>query len=94
MNNIERDMRIAFGLEKAPAKAKLVAVTKGWYVKFAVRKIRNGVVDGLVDVFEIVIPTISRIDAEYRAKQEAAKKKLKVWSVLESCSAAEKFQCK
>ena len=93
MSLSELEIRRALGLEpaevKVTAKCKIASRPKGWYVKMAVRKMKGGVVTGVIETFEAIIPTISSIDAEYRAKQEAQKKGLKFWTLLESCPAEE-----
>lgn len=85
-------MRLYLGLEETEVmveKAKPERFRGGWYVSFAVRKVRKGMVIGVSQVFTTIIPTVSRIDAEYRARLEAESKNLKVWALLDSRPAVE-----
>lgn len=101
-HDVEMEMRKALGLNTEVSEimtksvshfrktAKETAITQGWYVRMSVRKIVKGSVSGITEIFEVTIPTISRLIGEIEAKKIATKQNLKVWAILDSCPEEEK----
>ena len=80
---LEREMREVFGIPEQN-KAKPISVGAAWLVKVSVRKLNNGVPFGPVFHKEFRYHTVSKLDAELRAKKALRENNLALWFIVES----------
>lgn len=80
---LEREMREVFGIP-VERRAKPVNREPSWFLLVSARKVKNGAPYGSTFVKEFRYPTISKFDAEFRARKELREASLELWVILES----------